>query len=217
MDTISTCPLCGKPFKRKMCVNCRINLEDIDANGVVTILSEENLDRTKPYKVHGLVDGQKGRGATEYYPGELVEYEEPEQKYFVTDESRSMYVDGGRKYFPFVMPMRDIAITYSVTGMAMNSTRYTGPYGEALRSPEYSEDNILKPGEVVLARDMPKPMPFGMMGSMDGMAMLNGSPMLAAPVDESKEQKPAEEPWTCICGFRNERGRFCSNCGYPRK
>ena len=207
MDEKLICPVCRNeltnPFRN--CPHCNTTI--IDRQGGEAILLDPSLlDRSKKYKVHGLYDGVLRKGYTEFYPGDLVELpEDPAAR--MTDVSVCTYVDGGNFNGRFLMPMRDIAITRSSSGMMMNApVRYTGPYGERLRCEVYAPENVLGENE---PDPVPQICPMGMMGTMlSGMQTLQGMQTAPAP-------SAPGEAWVCTCGNKNT-GKFCAECGLPK-
>lgn len=206
------CPACRKEMDHlfKNCPSCNTTVFD-EKDGKRIFLDPSKLDRSRKYKVHGLVNGVLAKGYTEFYPGDLVELPD-DSGMKMTDTSVNTYIDGGLFNRRFMMPARDIAITTSSSGMMMNApVRFTGPYGERLRSQIYAPENILGDDE---PDPVPQNNPFGLMGGLSlgsmqnlQMGMMNG--MTAAPVPPV-----SGKTWTCSCGSENT-GRFCSECGLP--
>ncbi len=215
-----TCPVCGAVYRKgsAICSNCRTLIFGINSNSELVLIDPAAADRSKKYKVHGFVDGRRGKGFTEFFPGDIVEIKRPEQNHLIPDVSGNDYLDGVFIDIErFIMPEWDVAFTSMTSGMAMNSTKFFGPYGERLRGPYYCEENILGENEPDPCISQSSTPMMGMMNSANMMSMMEM--MRDGNIAQSmlvSGQAPDREFETTVCPECKNTvpaRRFCNECG----
>lgn len=147
----------------------------------------------------------------DHYPGEKVTL----PVMFLTDVNTSVTAsgvrvaiansDGGINNYEFIMPNHDVVV----------EVNFSGGMTQTMNAP--STDSPMM--GMVMLNNMQGMMGMQQLGNapgMMGMQQLGNAPGMMG-MQQPSASMSSVDPWDCACGQKDNRSKFCPNCGAPRK